>query len=116
MTVQEAASKIEVLIRERGGGVSFVELSSLLGEEAEGDNWFGNGDYNIWWWFGMSDLFVEALVSLRPVIEPTATTFLVYAADGAIPRMPLAKRATRYKKPHWLPTVWNLRVERREVA
>ena len=112
MTAEEAAQKIKEYIQRQGGGVTFVELQNMLGEAARGDKWMGMEDLNLWWWFNMSDLFIDALELLRPEIEPCATSILVYLCEGSFAKLPVAAKARRYKKPHWVPIVWNMRKER----
>jgi len=109
MTPQEMSEKIVQCVREKGG-TSFVELMRAVGPEAEGDiSMEAPPGYNIVWWSGMSETFVDALELARSYIEPTPTSVLVYAIDGGMLGLPIVKQARRYKKPHWVPMVFNLR-------
>jgi hypothetical protein len=96
--------------------VSLVEVERLLaprGVETTGSAALGLtvGDeaQNIFLWVGASSVFVDivraALDSGRIHIAPAP--LLTYLCDGKFPRLPLAKRAVRYKTPHWLPVVLN---------
>ena len=63
---------------------------------------------NIVLWSGLSIELVDAIQSLldseQVFLHPVSV--LVYMADGAALRLPLAQRVPPggYRKPHWLPT------------
>ena len=94
------------LIQINGGGVSFVELSRLDG--FKGDlSWCIKE--NIVFWDGMSEEFIismqELLRSKEIIIRSSVA--LVYAYDGQVLNLPIAKDVKRsYKKPRWLPIVF----------
>lgn len=97
-------------VKEKSGGVSFVELANNI-PGFSGDYSIGVGK-NIWYWFFMSE---EAADALRELIDEggihlALSDILVYMVDGGIPNVPIAKRLREYKKPRWLPTVVNLGV------
>lgn len=97
------------------GGVSFAELEKIL--ERHGVP--ARGDYcvefptmpNMLLWMGMSEEFIDIAQALdkHPDVDWKPTSTLVYIADGRCPMAPLAKRPRKggYKKPHWLPVVFN---------
>lgn len=109
MTVEEMAEKIFNFISIRRFGVSFVELSREIGEEAEGDNSMEISDLNICFWMNMSESFVKSMLSLREKIDPVPCSVLVYLADGRIPRLPVAKSARKYNDLHWAPVTWKIK-------
>jgi hypothetical protein len=61
-------------------------------------------------WLGVSDVAIAAINKLkadgRVIAKPAPV--LVYAIDGAMLTMPLAKQNRAYRKPHWLPVVLSL--------
>jgi hypothetical protein len=102
-------------IRERGGGVSFAEFKYRFGDAFEGDVAMCLPENeNVILWTGMSEEFYEALTSLLSDerVQMTPTSFLVYLADGVMPRMPLVRGRYQYKTPHWLPVSFSLVEER----
>jgi hypothetical protein len=92
------------------GGTSFVELAR------EVPGWKGNfvwhipGNPNVVLWADMSEDAISALVELlrEKKIDAVPTSLLVYLHDGQMLQFPLVKSLkTKYKKPHWLPMVFN---------
>jgi len=90
------------------GGVTFVELQSLLESsmEVKGDLViYVPGYENIILWAGISQEFFQvvtlALNSHQIMMRPTQ--LLVYLVDGGALNMPIAKSARHYQTPHWLP-------------
>lgn len=126
MQVTEMADRIEESVKKRGKGgfpfveaISFVELMRRIGKEAEGD-YSIHSPKNCIWWTGVSKVFVEALEvciwarkTLTPLSDPA--NLLVYPADAKTFGLPLAKRPPKngYKKPHWLPLVFEFKLELR---
>jgi hypothetical protein len=107
MTVEEMSQRIVAAVRDIGGGVSFVEIVSAVGEEAKGDLRIGWPELNVQLWFGVSEDFINAFNLAKQHIYPHSSDFMVYMMDGAVPDMPVAKQLRkRYKEPHWLPVVW----------
>ena len=100
-------NKIIDLLRKKGSGRSFVELSEIAG--FKGDLWFGEGDKNIIYWFEMSSEAINAINELRKEdkIILVSTSPLVYHADGSVPTFPLAKQDRKYKSPRWQPCAIN---------
>jgi hypothetical protein len=109
MTVQEMSQRILATI-DRAGDATMVELQSAVGDESKGEYSFEFAP-NVVMWAGMSEMFLAALQSLRPVIEPHPSSVLCYLYDGGTLRLPLAKRPTRkgYKTPHWTPVTFRRR-------
>ncbi len=107
--VAKLKADIITTIKEKGGGVSMVELENSI-PEFSGDYLFGNADMNIWWWFRCSIDACDALAELVREEKITAkpTDVLVYLIDGAVPQVPIAKQIKPYKKERWIPVVLNL--------
>lgn len=92
--------------------VTFAELSQMI----EG---FGGGELclsletdelsNAVMWVGMTQAAIDALEELRlaKAIHPVPTVPLVYLIDGSMLKLPICKSKRHYKKPHWLPMVFN---------
>lgn len=100
---------LEEFIKERDH-VSMVEVSRFLEENGvpiKGDLAFVLSEPNIALWAGMSQEFSDVMHSInergKVTIEPAS--LLVYLIDGAMLRMPLAKRPPKkgYKETHWAP-------------
>jgi hypothetical protein len=93
------------------GSVSFAELERIEG--------FGGGELawsietekveNVFLWINLTQEAVDAMKELHEAkfLEMKPTTFFVYACDGRMLTLPLAKAGRIYKKPHWLPVVFN---------
>ncbi|HOR00069.1 MAG TPA: hypothetical protein PLJ35_14740 [Anaerolineae bacterium] len=95
------------LVRERRY-VSFVELERLLGEGMAGDGCATLGDNeNVVLWSGVNDAFAGAVSDLLQsgAVKLVPTSWMTYAADGAMLSLPLVKGRYRYRRPHWLPAV-----------
>ena len=89
--------------------VSYVELQRIVGEEqGAGSQAHSFEDFNIDLWWGMSKELAVAIESLHNdhLIHSHASTPLVYAIDGGLPQMAIAKSMRKYKKPRWLPVVF----------
>jgi hypothetical protein len=101
----ELKNRIAKYIHGRGH-VSFVELEQEF-PEAKGDFEYGMPGHNLIIWPGLSEQFVVAIQELvreqRTFLWP-ATAF-TYMLDGIGLRLPVAKTARHYTKPHWLPVV-----------
>jgi hypothetical protein len=102
------ADQILALVKNRET-VSFMELEREIDGFKGGDYEWILDPWNIVLWAGMTKEAIDAMLLLREkhLIHPTATTLLVYMIDGGMPRLPLAKRKVVYKKPHWIPVVFN---------
>lgn len=104
-------TKILDYVREKGGGVSMVELSrDIPGFNGNRAMFSGEGT-NIVVWNGISQEAIDALAELVQdnQIEVKATQPFVYLIDGGGLDLPLAKRTNHhYKKPHWLPVAISL--------
>jgi hypothetical protein len=92
------------------GSVSFAELNRIEG--------FSGGEWEsllpntaVVLWAGMTDEGCKAwdFLAHSKLIEMKPSTPLVYWLDGASVNLPLTKGSNlkRYKKPHWLPVVFN---------
>ena len=60
-------------------------------------------------WEGLNESLADALIGLvktgRMNCRPTSP--LVYAVDGAVLKLPIARRpGYRYRRPHWLPVLY----------
>ena len=112
MTEDELTSEVLAYIR-KNNNVSFAELARKW------PDYFRGGDRgivldkydNIVLWDGLTEMAcaVYHRVMKEPDIEMHPTAILVYLVDGSMLRMPVAKRAVQYKKPHWLPCVLRLK-------
>jgi len=110
MTVDEMAECIVRTVNNMGGGVTFAEIVNAIGSEANGDRQLGRLDLNVVLWSGVSEAFVDAFTLAKSRIYPVQTQFLVYAMDGALLNLPIAKQLNKpYKKTHWLPVVFSSR-------
>jgi hypothetical protein len=60
---------------------------------------------NIVLWSGLSQEGLDSIQSLlkEKKIRFVEASVLTYFADGGALNLPIAKRLTNYKKPHWLP-------------
>lgn len=107
---ERIADAILTLVTENGGGVSFAEIMQCVGEPAKGDLALEIAP-NVILWSGMSKDLVDACALLRDKIEPCTASVIVYYIDGAALSLPIAKQLRKqgYKKPHWLPVVFNLK-------
>ncbi len=99
--------KIIDLIRTRGAGTSFVELSNLDGFHGELEMKMKD---NLVLWANVSSKFVDALnqLLLENKIKIKMAGRMIYLLDGQLMSYPIAKQFRAYKKPHWLPVVFSL--------
>lgn len=105
------------LIQDYGSGVSIVEIQRHL--EGLALDCTGTisleSKANVVFWGGMSQEFADVLDALmsHPSVEMRTTTPLVYVIDGAVPRLPIAKRVPKsgYRDPHWLPITFRAKGE-----
>jgi hypothetical protein len=111
----DVADLVVDFVRERRGGVTFVEIERhliALGFPTKGHLALGIEGQNVWFWFDMSAPFValirELQTSGRLAMKPTI--WLTYALDSCLPTMPVAVRppANGYKHPRWAPVVFNV--------
>lgn len=104
------AQQVYDYIRDQGGGVSFAQITELLGPAGKGTLGWSIAP-NLYIWANMSGLFIDVMEEIRPLTDMLPTDVLVYMADGAYLRMPLAKRPTKkgYKTDHWTPVVFSLK-------
>lgn len=102
---------VVAFITERGGGVSFVELERAFPDEFDGQEYAMSltGYDNLMLWQPISQEMAEALNASvnKGRLEMNATQPIVYAIDGKVFRMPIAKKAHQYKTPHWLPVAFS---------
>ncbi|HEY1445663.1 MAG TPA: hypothetical protein VGF51_12255 [Acidimicrobiales bacterium] len=94
---------------------SFVEILGCLEEQGvptQGTLSMELGP-NVLLWAGLSEEAYDILDDprCRAAIVPVGASVLVYAFDGGILDLPIAKRPPKsgYKKPHWLPVVFRTR-------
>jgi len=110
MTEETLADRLVTFIRERGSGVSFVELERQFPDEFRGDgSMSAHGYRNIVLWEPISPDMVEAInVSIGAgLIEMHPTQPMVYFIDGKVFNAPIARKARDYKYPRWLPVAFN---------
>lgn len=91
------------------GSVSFAELARHV-EGFKGDYaFYSNKKKNIVLWDGLSEEAGQALEQLINSYKITMkpTMLLVYLIDGMFLGYPIARRVRDYKKPHWLPIVFD---------
>lgn len=92
--------------RQLGGGVTFVELKDMLGRymDVQG-TWAWEIAPNTILWADMSEQFLAVMDEARPRLDIAPAAWLVYAMDGGLLSLPLAKRIPKggYKSEHWLP-------------
>ena len=100
-------TKILNLLKEKGSGRSFVELSKIDG--FTGNNNFEIEDKKIILWQNISSEAINAITELieEKKIEMVSTSTLVYHADGKILTFPIAKQFRRYQKLRWFPAAFN---------
>jgi hypothetical protein len=109
--VDTLKERILSLVREYGGSATFAELTQGLGQDVSGELTMeitteDRGALVVW--AGVSEPFARAVGQLTDPGGPLKyepVPLLVYAYDGAVLRMPVAKRVPLggYKEPHWLP-------------
>lgn len=108
-----AAAVIHDLVTRQQVGTSLVEICGALraaGHDVDGDLALEHpGFTNIYLWAGVSQTVVDALNELLTarLVHYVPTSVLVYAADGGMLNLPLAKSARNYKTPRWAPVVIN---------
>lgn len=102
-TISQIKDGVIDLLKTKGNGISFVELSRLDGFTGEAS--MEIEDKNIHLWFHCSLHAVEALKQLlnEQLIEIHSTSHLTYLADGQVPRYPVARQDRAYKTPRWMP-------------
>lgn len=104
---------VAALVRETGGGVSFVEIAQLLEPymPVKGDRQLTYPDHPmIVLWDGMSHEFCQLMQELvsEQNLTCSPTEWLVYLADREMLTLPVATELTEYQEPHWLPVVFDL--------
>jgi len=90
--------------------VSLAELKIYFEDEFTGDNaWYFTPYTNLIIWSGINQAFTTILNDLQvdKLIQVKRCMVLIYAIDGVIPNMKVARYIRQYKKPRWLPVVFN---------
>lgn len=95
------------------GGVTYVVIEKIF--DRMGYDWQDDyemrlpGHDNIVLWSGWSPEAFQIVGDLmhEKTIEPNQTSIFVYLADGKALPFPIAKKIFQYKKPRWLPIVFN---------
>jgi len=97
-----------------GKGTSFAELSKLSGFEGDCEWYYPKKGSNIFLWDGISkkakEIMLKLLIEEKIFAEiDIKEGIMIYLHDGFTPEYPVATRPTKnvYKKPHWLPIVFN---------
>jgi hypothetical protein len=96
---------IRKLLRERDY-VSFAEIARLPGAEGKLELALETDDAsNIVLWRGLSPAAFAALKTMlaNGDCHFVPASLISYLVDDALLKLPLAKEARHYKKPHWLP-------------
>jgi hypothetical protein len=109
MNATEMADRIVKAVDDRGKGVSFVEIMDSVGPEAKGNRMIGCPEMGVVSWSGVSELFAEGLQLAEGRIEQRCCSLMVYALDGVIQDLPIARHMPKkaYKEPHWLPIAFD---------
>lgn len=92
----------------RRSGVSLVELARDIPGFA-GDEMWVHHENKVAVWANMSKEAISAMTRLVASndIEATPSSSMVYAFDGGVLDLPVAKSLTKkYAKPHWFPMVF----------
>lgn len=102
-TTEALKTGILDMLKEKGDGLSFVNLSTLPG--FTGNLGMERGNKNIFFWFHCSKEAVAAIGNLieEKQIKLSTTSHLTYHADGSIPQYPIGDLDKTYKTPHWCP-------------
>jgi hypothetical protein len=100
---------IIAFVRERGH-VSFAELLQHF-RGAKGSLCLELTAWNWVLWDGLSEAMCAALKSdrVRAALVPEPCSVFVYLCDGLIPQLPIVSQKRKYRQPHWLPVVFNVR-------
>lgn len=101
---------IYTFIKEQGDGVSFVELLRNFPSGRGDISWMAGEEFGeVILYTGLSETFMTTLNKMvfEKIIKMKPTTPFVYLIDGAMPPYPIVKTARKYKKPHWLPVVFD---------
>jgi len=111
-TIERMKEEILEIIK-FNGDASFATLCQRM-EGFKGDlalEWEEGS--NIFLWFNISKEVELALVELlnEQKIYGQTTQPLVYLVDGAFPRVKVAGKQKKYKKPRWLPIVFYINKE-----
>lgn len=107
--IRGLARQILELVRRRDH-VSFAQLQELPGfQDGRGLAWTMAKRPTVVLWSGLRVEAYRALARLCDqdilVMEPVPV--LVYAVDGRLPSLPVARQiARRYRQPHWLPVAF----------
>ena len=107
MTKTEIKDQVLAMIRDKDQ-VSFAELTQAFPETFKGGNFtLEAGKTNIVLWSGLTEEGFDIIVELRDenLIDFDPCDPLTYMIDGRALDLPLAKKATTYKHPHWCPIV-----------
>lgn len=111
METEEAITKIKKLVKEKDGGISFVEIEMEFGNDAKGEYGYNLDGKNIVLWDSLSKELLEAIkfCTTKDIIEMKPCMPVIYSIDGKVLDLPLAKRIPKngYKKTRWLPVVFN---------
>ena len=91
--------------------VTFAELGNHLGDRIKEPEPSASaleipGNYVLW--VGFTEEFYKVIQELmkEQAIHMVPASYMSYMIDGCMLRLPLAKSAKGYKKPHWLPVVF----------
>lgn len=94
---------------------SMVELERIYSKfgPINGDHiLYMDGYENIAMWLQMSEGFAKAVEELLDKVKIDPASLLVYAVDGKLWNMPLAKNKRHYKKLRWCPVTLSVPPQR----
>ena len=112
MTSDEMSIIIFEFVKNRRGSVSFAEIDYLFetyGFDYKGDFLNGTNTDNVFVWGGWNEDACNAWKKAYKMglhLDPCSE--LVYFFDGKSLNLPIVRKVTNYKKPHWLPCVINV--------
>lgn len=109
-TYELTERNLYTFIKERGDGVTFVELKKAFPEAAGDQTWLGPEQLGETLYYNnLSETFIKTLGGMLNIhVRMTPTILLTYLIDGGpIPAYPVVKTARKYKKPHWIPVVFD---------
>jgi hypothetical protein len=91
------------MLKEKGNGLTFVNLSTLPGFPGVLGAELNN--QKVFFWFRCSSEAIAAISELiaEKQIKLSTTSTLAYHADGCIPVYPIGDLDRAYKTPHWCP-------------
>jgi len=103
------AENLAAFVEASGGGVSFVNIDEAF-EDTHGECEMAYGaTTNIVLWSRASKKLATVINEAldRGLVTAFVTAPIVYHVDGRAFNLPIASGERDYRKPHWLPIVFN---------